>query len=270
MSMQPFLQIVATQLLERFKGQLHELAVVFPNRRQAVFFSSYLQQLAAPPCFLPELLTIEELVAKSGSMQVADNLTQGFALYEAYVQIAKEKGDTDIPPFDVFFSIGETILKDFREIDSYLVNVEDICQILYDIESIDKRFDQLTEEQRAFLKSFGRAPLTKEIFRKNFSACGSGCLLSTMYFSNCFPIVTTLPWVGCTVSWLQMPTRCNNCQHIGRMWHLWGSMRSTKPRKLSSKHGTMQAMPAAGLMPIPGMCSRHIRKQVIFCAAILK
>lgn len=168
MSMQPFLQIVATQLLERFNGQLHELAVVFPNRRQAVFFSHYLQQLAAPPCFLPELLTIEELVAKSGSMQVADNLTQGFALYEAYVQIAKEKGDTDIPPFDVFFSIGETILKDFREIDSYLVNVEDICQILYDIESIDKRFDQLTEEQRAFLKSFWKGTIDKGNIQEKF------------------------------------------------------------------------------------------------------
>ena len=168
MNMQPFLQIVATQLLERFNGHLHELAVVFPNRRQAVFFSSYLQQLAAPPCFLPELLTIEELVAKSGSMQVADNLTQGFALYEAYVQIAKEKGDTDIPPFDVFFSIGETILKDFREIDSYLVNVEDICQILYDIESIDKRFDQLTEEQRAFLKSFWKGTIDKGNIQEKF------------------------------------------------------------------------------------------------------
>ena len=74
MSMQPFLQIVATQLLERFNGQLHELAVVFPNRRQAVFFSSYLQQLAAPPCFLPELLTIEELVATWVGNQVKDLL----------------------------------------------------------------------------------------------------------------------------------------------------------------------------------------------------
>lgn len=168
MSMQPFLHIVAKQLLERFSGQLHELAVVFPNRRQAVFFSHYLQQLAEPPCFLPELLTIEELVTKSGSLQVADNLTQGFALYEAFVQVASAKGDTDIPPFDVFFSIGETILKDFREIDSYLVNVDDICQILYDIESIDKRFDQLTEEQRAFLKSFWKGTIDKGNIQEKF------------------------------------------------------------------------------------------------------
>ena len=166
--MEPFLLTVATQLHQRFQGRMHELAVVFPNRRQSVFFNHYLKEVAAPPCFLPQLMTIEEMVAKSSALEVADNLTQGFALYEAFAAIAREENDTDIPPFDVFYSIGETILKDFREIDSYLVNIEEVCRILYDIEAIDKAFDHLTDEQRSFLRSFWEGARDKGNIQEKF------------------------------------------------------------------------------------------------------
>ncbi|HSR38036.1 MAG TPA: hypothetical protein VLL95_03925, partial [Phnomibacter sp.] len=101
--MQPFLKTVAQRLHDRYKDKMHQLAVVFPNRRQSVYFSHYLKQVAAPPCFVPQLLTIEELVASSSVLPMADNLTQGFALYEAFAAVSKEYGDTNIPPFDVFF-----------------------------------------------------------------------------------------------------------------------------------------------------------------------
>ncbi|HSC54649.1 MAG TPA: PD-(D/E)XK nuclease family protein [Phnomibacter sp.] len=168
--MQPFLYTVASALSERFAGRTHELAVVFPNRRQSVFFSHYFQQVAKSQSFMPELLTIEELVKTSSDLHVADNLTQGFALYEAFVEVAKQAGDApfEIPAFDVFFSIGETILKDFAEIDSYLVNIHDVCKVLYDIEAIDKAFDQLTEEQKEFLQSFWKGTTDKGRVQEKF------------------------------------------------------------------------------------------------------
>lgn len=166
--MQPFLKIVAQQLHDQYKDKMHQLAVVFPNRRQSVYFSYYLQQVAAPPCFMPQLLTIEELVASSATLPMADNLTQGFALYEAFAAVSRDYGDSNIPPFDVFFSIGETLLKDFREIDSYLVDIESICKVLYDIEAIDKAFDQLSDEQREFLREFWRGATSKGAIQEKF------------------------------------------------------------------------------------------------------
>ncbi len=168
--MQPFLYTVAERLHQQFAGKLHTLAVVFPNRRQSVFFSNYMKQVATPPCFMPSLYTIEELVTMCTPLQVADSIVQGFALYEAFAAVAVEQGDapSEIPPFDVFFSIGETILKDYREIDSYLANIDDVCKVLYDIEAIDKAFGQLTEEQREFLKSFWKGTIEKTRIQEKF------------------------------------------------------------------------------------------------------
>jgi hypothetical protein len=166
--MKPFLYTVATQLNARHKGHMHQLAVVFPNRRQAVFMQHYLQQILEPPCFLPQLLTIEELVAASSAWPVADSLTQSFALYEAFAAVSAEEGDSQIPSFDVFFNIGETLLKDFSELNSYLADIGNVCQVLYDYEAIDKSFNYLSEEQLGFLKTFWKGTKDRSFIQDKF------------------------------------------------------------------------------------------------------
>jgi hypothetical protein len=166
--MTAFLEIVAQQLWQQYQGRLHEVAVVFPNRRQSVFFAHYLRQQAKAPAFLPEMLTIEELVSQSSALPMADSLTQSFALYDAFAAVSREAGDHDIPPFDVFFSIGETILKDFKELDSYLADVRKVCQVLFDLETIDTAFDQLSDEQKAFLRSFWQGASSRSSVQEKF------------------------------------------------------------------------------------------------------
>jgi hypothetical protein len=168
--MQSFLEIVATQLYEQHKGKLHQLAVVFPNRRQGVYFLHYLEKMVAVPAVLPEMLTIEELVQRSTTLPVADPLVQGFALYDAFVQTSISEGDQpeEIATFEVFYPLGETLLKDFRELDNYLADVDQVYRVLYNIETIDKLFDYLTEEQRAFLKSFWAGASNKSVVQEKF------------------------------------------------------------------------------------------------------
>ncbi len=168
--MQSFLETVADQLSQRYKGNLHQLAVVFPNRRQGVYFLHYLKQMVGVPAVLPEMLTIEELVQRSSVWPVADPLIQVFALYEAFVQASLDAGDLpgDIAAFEVFYPLGETILRDFRELDSYLADVDLVYRVLYNIETIDKLFDYLTIEQRTFLKSFWDGASNKSIVQEKF------------------------------------------------------------------------------------------------------
>jgi ATP-dependent helicase/nuclease subunit B len=168
--MQSFLETVATQLIDRFRGRLHQVAVVFPNRRQGVYFLHYLQQNVSVPAVLPEMLTIEELVQRSTALPVADPLVQGFALYDAFVQTSISEGDLpeEIATFEVFYPLGETLLKDFRELDNYLSDVEQVYRVLYNIETIDKLFDYLTDEQRAFLKSFWAGASNKSAVQEKF------------------------------------------------------------------------------------------------------
>jgi hypothetical protein len=126
--------------------------------------------MVAVPAVLPEMLTIEELVQRSTTLPVADPLVQGFALYDAFVQTSISEGDQpeEIATFEVFYPLGETLLKDFRELDNYLADVDQVYRVLYNIETIDKLFDYLTEEQRAFLKSFWAGASNKSVVQEKF------------------------------------------------------------------------------------------------------
>ncbi|TAD88094.1 MAG: PD-(D/E)XK nuclease family protein [Bacteroidetes bacterium] len=166
----PFLHTVAQQLYQRHQGQMHRLAVVFPNRRQAAYFSHYLQQIAQPPAILPELLTIEALVTLSAARPIANPLVQCFALYDAFVAVSVAQGDKpeNIIAFDKFYGIAETLLKDFAELDNYMTNVPQVCHTLLSIEAIDKLFDYLTDEQKAFLRTFWAGTLHKSSAQARF------------------------------------------------------------------------------------------------------
>ncbi|MES2775324.1 MAG: PD-(D/E)XK nuclease family protein [Bacteroidota bacterium] len=152
--MQQFLKIVAQEINTRFSSQLHRIAVVFPNRRQAVFFKNYLQQILTPPAFLPELLTIEELIQRSSIYPVADHFVQSFALYDAYAEVMSERQDDRILDYEKFYTIGDILLRDFQELDAYLCYVPKVYEQLKDIEGIEKSFDILSDEQKQFLKTF--------------------------------------------------------------------------------------------------------------------
>jgi ATP-dependent helicase/nuclease subunit B len=149
-----FLEHIAKALFEKHGNYLHRLALVFPNRRQSVFFRDYFKQIATVPAFLPQLLTIEELVQLSSLHYVADPLVQSMELYKAYSTVCLAEADKQVPSFEQFYSIGETLLKDFKELDTYLVDVNQVFLLLYELEALEKSFEQLTDEQREFLKRF--------------------------------------------------------------------------------------------------------------------
>jgi len=163
-----FLEHIANELYNRHQHNLHRLALVFPNRRQSVFFKDYFKQIASAPAFLPQLLSIEELVQLSSNEYIADPLIQSMELYKAYSHVCKAEADQQIPSFEQFYSIGETLLKDFKELDTYLVDVHQVFQLLYELEALEKSFEQLSDEQRDFLKRFWSSLKNKGKFQDLF------------------------------------------------------------------------------------------------------
>ena len=63
-----------------------------------------------------EILTIEEFVERLSPFRIIDPLTQLFTLYDVYRQIDPQAS------FDRIADWGEALLRDFDEIDSYLVD----------------------------------------------------------------------------------------------------------------------------------------------------
>ena len=150
----PFLAELAKTLSDKHKDNFQNLTIVFPNRRAGLFFRKYLANYIEKPVWAPQILNIDEFVKSFSPLQGADHLTLLFLLFEAYNKVSPGRES-----FDQFYYWGELLLKDFNEIDKYLVKAKDLFSDLKDQKELEQRFDYLTPEQteviQSFWKSFG-------------------------------------------------------------------------------------------------------------------
>lgn len=146
--MKPFLQELAEKIVAQ-NGTLDHLTFVFPNRRAALYFQNYLAGGLTKPLWAPKLLSIEEFFKQQSDLLEPDRLTLIFRLYNVYGQVLK----TD-ESFDRFYFWGDMLLRDFDEIDKYMVNAPQLFTDLSKIRELDETFDYLTEQQKKFLQGF--------------------------------------------------------------------------------------------------------------------
>ncbi len=147
--MSPFLYQVAELFYKKYESDISTIHFVFPNRRAGIFFQKYLAEIAQKPLFSPEILTISDLFIKLSEFQPADNVGLLFEIYDAYRQISNSP-----ETFDEFAFWGEMLLKDFDDIDKYMVDAKQIFTNITDLKEIDNRFEYLTEEQIVAIRRF--------------------------------------------------------------------------------------------------------------------
>src|SRR6266850_8057855 len=146
--MKPFLEELAEKIIGRH-SKLEELTIVFPNRRAALFFRHYLSKQLTQPAWSPALITIEELFKELSDLQQADPLNLIFKLYKVYRSVM----NTD-ESFDKFYFWGDMLLRDFDEVDKYLIPAAMLFKDLSALRELDETFDYLTGEQKKFLLDF--------------------------------------------------------------------------------------------------------------------
>ncbi|MEZ4971729.1 MAG: PD-(D/E)XK nuclease family protein [Cyclobacteriaceae bacterium] len=145
--MPSFLQGLAQRIaVEKDPGAL---TIVFPNRRAALFFQKYLAESLEKPSWSPRLLSIEALFSSLSELREPDRLSLIYRLYKVYQEVMKNE-----EPFDRFYFWGDMLLRDFDEVDKYLVNATLLFKDLSKLKELDESFDFLTEEQKEFLKGF--------------------------------------------------------------------------------------------------------------------
>ncbi|MEO9964168.1 MAG: PD-(D/E)XK nuclease family protein [Reichenbachiella sp.] len=145
----PFLQSLAKKCHDQYGHQCDRLTVIFPNKRAGVYFADALAQLYNKPVWSPIILSFEEFVEDQQSKNFADDLQMIFLLYKAYKQIVKHPED-----FDAFYPWGEMILKDFNDIDNYLVDVQHIFRVIKSQKELDEAFRELPEEDQKIIQGF--------------------------------------------------------------------------------------------------------------------
>ncbi|MFA5011784.1 MAG: PD-(D/E)XK nuclease family protein [Ignavibacteria bacterium] len=143
--MNNFIASVAAKIFAAHSGNLGSVLVVFPSRRAGVYFRKELSALLDKPVWSPAVMSINEFVVSFSKLELADKLTLIMKLYKSYSKHFIEE------PFDEFYSWGEMLLKDFDEVDRYLVNAELLFRKLKDEKEIEHRFQtELNEYAKNF------------------------------------------------------------------------------------------------------------------------
>lgn len=164
-TVRPFLECVAKAYTSRFGKDgfpnAEECCFVFPNKRAGTFFTKYLKDCNTSSWMLtPEITTISDFVTDISGRLVNNRIDLIFLLYNCYCEIL----DPDLKPehrdklvsFDSFRKWGETVLRDFNEIDMQIANAgvssKEIFKNVADFKRISSSF--LTPEQRKVIEEY--------------------------------------------------------------------------------------------------------------------
>lgn len=144
-----FLSEVADHLLTHHREHLGDCTVVFPNRRAGLFLKKHLSQKVDKPVWAPNTLSLEDFLFRFSPIKKADPLTLIFELFESF---KAHQGQSE--GFESFYFWGEMLLRDFEEVDHYLVNPEQLFTYVKDDRQLAEDFYFLDEEQEKIIKKF--------------------------------------------------------------------------------------------------------------------
>jgi hypothetical protein len=148
--MADFLEGLAKELVATKGNQMHEVCIVFPNRRAGLFFRRHLAKLIDKPVWEPRIISFEDFVQEQSGLQVPDQLTLILELYKIF----KKHLPKGTERLDRFYFWGDMLLKDFDEIDKYLVDAAHLFKILYRQKELDISFAEFSEEHQRLIKAF--------------------------------------------------------------------------------------------------------------------
>ena len=148
--MKTFLQETVDDIIQKFGNDLGNVQIIFPNKRTGYFFQDVLAKTVKKTIWSPKTYTLQAYIAKLSRIQKADNIALIFILFDSFKAIDKDFN----MGFDSFFGLGELILHDFNEVDSYLVDVKQIFTNIKNIHEIDQKYGDLTDEQISIIKQY--------------------------------------------------------------------------------------------------------------------
>ena len=146
--MKAFLKYVARDILEKYGNNLSDIAVVFPNKRAALFLNESLARLTDHPIWSPSYITISDLFRKHSTLKVGDPIKLVCDLHKTFVAC------TGIDEtLDHFYGWGQLLITDFDDIDKNMAEAEKLFANLSNIHELDD-ISYLTEEQKMLIKKF--------------------------------------------------------------------------------------------------------------------
>ena len=157
--MKSFISHIVDQLVPGDLEKLKHHAFVFPSKRACYYFrESLLARFSQETFWIPHILSIEDFVLHCSGKSNGNEIDLLFALYEAYrtTYLPPPEGAIDkeeLPTFDKFYAWGQILLKDFDEVDRYMVEADVLYQNLDQLQELENRYHD-NEEVLDALKRF--------------------------------------------------------------------------------------------------------------------
>ena len=143
-----FLEYVAEDIISKYGTDLSRIAVVFPNKRAALFLNEHLARLASQPVWSPAYITISDLFRQHTDLKTADPIK---LICDIHKSFTKCTGIDET--LDHFYGWGQLLLADFDDIDKNMADADSIFCNLKDIHELDD-ISYLDDEQKEMLKRF--------------------------------------------------------------------------------------------------------------------
>ncbi len=143
-----FLEYVAEDIIGKYGTDLSRIAVVFPNKRAALFLNEHLARLAGQPVWSPAYITISDLFRQHTDLKPADPIK---LICDIHKSFTKCTGIDET--LDHFYGWGQLLLADFDDIDKNMADADSIFCNLKDIHELDD-ISYLDDEQKEMLKRF--------------------------------------------------------------------------------------------------------------------
>ena len=143
-----FLEYVAEDIISKYGTDLSRIAVVFPNKRAALFLNEHLARLAGQPVWSPAYITISDLFRQHTDLKTADPIK---LICDIHKSFTKCTGINET--LDHFYGWGQLLLADFDDIDKNMADADSIFCNLKDIHELDD-ISHLDDEQKEMLKRF--------------------------------------------------------------------------------------------------------------------
>jgi ATP-dependent helicase/nuclease subunit B len=121
-----FLKQTAEYLWNRYGEEINKICIVLPNKRAGIYLKKHFADSAARTIWAPQIITIEELISEFSGLHIPDNFTLLFDLYNVHKKIDGDKSQS----FEEFMNWGQTMLRDFNDLDSYLADAENLYKYL--------------------------------------------------------------------------------------------------------------------------------------------
>lgn len=156
--METFLKQAARRILAEHPTDTDRTLVVFNNHRSELFMRRAFERISAEAgstFFLPQMTTIDELVAQLSGLRIVPNEFLLFELYRIHIELGGP--DRKYQTFEEFMSFGDVMMSDFSEVDRYCVDAKDLFVNLHDLKAIgewDIENPTMSPFQRQYLEFY--------------------------------------------------------------------------------------------------------------------